>query len=140
MNQATAVRWRTAVAASAAAIVIGVGVCEALGWPFLAAPLQRELGRVLDRRVSFAADPGSDPTLTIHLFGAIGIDAAQLEIGAPAWSTAPYLVRARDARLTLGYLDLWRATHGEPLHIRELRATQLDGQLDRRRHLFVPVS
>ena len=39
---------------------------------------------------------------------------------------------ARDARMKLGYLDLWRAWHGAPLHIRDLEAASLDALLERR--------
>src|SRR5450631_2017111 len=38
---------------------------------------------------------------------------------------------ARDAQLTLGYVDLWRARGGAPLHVRKLRAVRLDAQLIR---------
>ena len=130
-----------------AALVLGFGVCEVLGWPFLATPMQRWLSSTLERRVSFASNSAihpiggsaSDPSgesqgktqVKIHLLGRIEIAAAQIEIGAPAWSRAPHMLRARDARLTLGYGDLWRASRGEPLRIRALRAAQLDGQMER---------
>ena len=41
------------------------------------------------------------------------------------------MLLARDARLVLGYGDLWRASRGEPLRIRELRAGRLDGRIER---------
>ena len=123
--------WRVLGAGIAAAIVVGFGVCEAVGWPFLAAPMQRWLGSTLARRVSLSADPAASPKVVIHLLGGIDITAAYIEIGAPDWSTAPHMLPARDARLTLGYADLWRASRGEPLRIRELRAAQLDGQFER---------
>jgi AsmA family protein len=124
-------RWRLIAAGCATAIVLALGLCEALGWPFLASPIERELGRVLDRRVAFSAEPAVKPQLTIHLLGGIHVSAAYIEIGAPAWSTAPHLLLARDARLTLGYADLWRARRGAPLRIRALHAAQLDAQLER---------
>jgi hypothetical protein len=134
MNKGIArpVRWRLAGVAVLAALLVGLGVCEALGWPFLAAPMQRWIGDALQRRVSLSADPAQAPQANIHLLGGIRIAAPQIEIGAPAWSTAPYTLRARDARLTLAYADLWRVRRGEPLHIRELRAARLEGQLERR--------
>ncbi len=133
MSQATAkfFRWRLLVAGLLGAVVVGVGVAEAIGWPFLAAPMQRWLGSMIDRRVSLSADPAAAPTAVIRLLGGIEITAAYIEIGAPAWSAAPHMLLARDARITLGYGDLWRARRGEPLRIRELRAAQLDGQLER---------
>ena len=120
-------------------LVIAFGICEAMGWPFLAAPMQRWLSSTLERRVSFASDrpsdpaggPASDPRVQIHLLGGIDIAAAHIEIGAPAWSRAPHMLLARDARLSLGYGDLWRASRGQPLRIRALRAAALDGQFER---------
>ena len=125
------IRWRLLGAGFAAALVVGVGVCEALGWPFLAGPLQGWLASTLDRRVSLRADPALEPKVVIHLLGSVRISAAHLEIGAPAWSAAPHMLLARDAHLTLGYADLWRASRGAPLHIRDLRAAQLDLQIER---------
>jgi uncharacterized protein involved in outer membrane biogenesis len=112
-------------------VVIGLGVCEVMGWPFLAAPMQRWLGDALERRVSLSADPAAPPEAVIRLLGRVEFGAAHLEIGAPAWSSAPHMVLARDARVTLGYVDLWRASQGAPLRIRELRAAQLNGLVER---------
>ena len=83
-----------------AALVLGFGVCEVLGWPFLATPMQRWLSSTLERRVSFASHSAihpsggsaSDPSgefqgktqVKIHLLGRIEIAAAQIEIGAPS--------------------------------------------------------
>ena len=41
------------------------------------------------------------------------------------------MLLVRDGELTLGYLDLWRASRGEQLRIRELRAGVLDGDIER---------
>ena len=118
-------------------LVVGVafgvafGVCEVLGWPFLAAPMQRWLGSALERTVSFSEDSKAEPKVSIHLLGGIELTAAYLRIGAPPWSSAPYMLLARDSRLSLGYADLWRAHRGEPLRIRSLRAARLDGQFER---------
>ena len=128
------------VAVVIAVLVLGFGICEAFGWPFLAAPMQRWLGATLERRVSFdratagpagPAGAAGAAKVKIHLLGRIEIAAPHIEIGAPAWSRAPYMLRARDARLILGYGDLWRASRGQPLHVRALRAAQLDGQFER---------
>ena len=132
MSQGTPrlIRWRLFGAGLLAAIVVSFGICELMGWPFLAAPLQRWIGHALDRPVAFAEDP-AQPKVSIHLLGGIKVSAGYIMIGAPRWSQAPHMVLARDARMTLGYADLWRASRGEPLHIRELRAAQLDGQVER---------
>ena len=119
-------------AAFAAALLLGVALGESLGWPFLVGPLQRALAGALERRVVIGhAQAGDGARATIHLLGALRIDAPSIEIGAPAWSQAPHMLSARDARLVLGYGDLWRASRGQPLRVRELRAAQFDGHLER---------
>jgi AsmA family protein len=132
MNQSTArpVRWRLAIAGVAAAFVVAFGICEALGWPFLAAPMQRWLGQTLQRRVSLGPDSNA-PDVRIHLLGGIRLASPLIEIGAPNWSSAPHTIRAENARMTLGYFDLWHASRGQPLRVRELRATSLDARIER---------
>ena len=124
-------RWRLIGAGFLAIVVIGLGVGEALGWPFLGAPMQRWIGQAIDRRVSFSADAADKPVVLIHLLGGVKIDAAHIEIGAPPWSKAPHMLLARDAQLTLGYGDLIQAGRGAPLHLRELRAAELDVHIER---------
>jgi len=124
-------RWLLIAAGIFAALIIGVGLCEATGWPFLVAPMQHWLATTLHRRVSFSEDPATQPRVVIRLLGRIRIIAGTIEIGAPAWSQAPHMLRAQDARLTLGYVDLWRASRGAPLRVHELRAARLDGELER---------
>jgi AsmA family protein len=136
MNQTTAARaraWRPGRWALGIllAVILGLGICEALGWPFLASPMQRMLSDTLARRVSFSADQSSQPKVLIHLLGGVKVNAAHIEIGAPAWSKEPYMLQATDARLTLGYADLWRASQGKPLRIRELRAHTFDSRIER---------
>ena len=124
-------RWRLIAAGFLAIVVIGFSLGESLGWPFLAAPMQRWIGQTIDRRVSFSADPAAEPEVRIHLLGGVKVEAAHIEIGAPAWSKAPHMLLARDAQLTLGYGDLIRAGFGAPLHTRELRATEVGGHIER---------
>jgi uncharacterized protein involved in outer membrane biogenesis len=124
-------RGRLIAAGFLALFVIGFGVAESMGWPFLAAPAQRWIGQAIDRRFSFSADPAAKPVVLIHLLGGVKVAAAYIEIGAPAWSQAPHMLLARDAQLTLGYGDLVQAGFGAPLHIRALRAAELDLQLER---------
>jgi len=113
------------------AIVAAVLICEAIGWPFLVGPLQRQLARALDRPVVFGTAAGESKGVRIGLIGSVRVAADSIEIGSPAWSTKPHMLLARDARLKLGYLDLWRAWRGEPLHVRSLEARELDGNLER---------
>lgn len=123
-------RWRRPALAVLAMVVVAFGVCEAMGWPFLAAPMQRWLGTTLHREVRFA-EGDARPDVKIHLLGGIRIRAPYFEIGAPDWSKQPHMLLARDARVTLGYFDLWKASRGEALRIRELRAGSLDGHFER---------
>jgi len=128
MNRAAAL---LAIALPAAIVALG----ECLGWPFLAVPAQRLLAEALDRPVQMAtaADPGAAGAqgFGIRLLGGLRLHAPGLEIGAPAWSQAPYLMRAREVTIELRYVDLWRAHRGQPVRIERLRAASLDGHLER---------
>lgn len=112
-------------------LIVSFGICEALGWPFLAGPIQNELGKVLDRKVSLSVEAGQAPKLRIHFLGHLRIRAPYLEIGAPPWSKAPYMILARNARLSMRYIDLWRISRGEPIHIHDLSAQKLDVDVER---------
>lgn len=114
-----------------AAVLIGIGVCEALGWPFLARPMQAWLTSALDRRVTLSADPMAPPQARIGFLGGLRIGAPHVEIGALRWSAAPFMLRAQGAELRLGYLDLWRASRGAPLRIASLHAGRLDVRIER---------
>ncbi|MEO5843364.1 MAG: hypothetical protein ABIQ33_00840, partial [Caldimonas sp.] len=126
------VRWPLALLALVAAIVGAVLTCEAIGWPFLVGPIQHRLEAMLDRRVVLGGDPQRASGVRIGLLGSVRVRAASIEIGAPGWSPTPHTVLARDASLKLGYLDLWRAWQGQPLHIASLEASSLDAHLERR--------
>ena len=117
--------------AALAALALGFVAAEAAGWPFLAGPIERGLSKALDRRVSFSATPDAAPQVRIRLLGGLRVNASQIEIGAPAWSSAPSMLVARNAQLHLGYFDLWRAYRGDPLRVRDLQAASLDVQLER---------
>ena len=114
-----------------AVLLLAFGVGEALGWPFLVGPVQRALSSALERRVSFTADAGAGWAVRFRLLGGLSIDAANIDIGAPAWSTQPHTLVAREAQLKLAYTDLWRAWRGAPLRFRKLEATTLDARLER---------
>lgn len=135
MNAAAAAprraRWPKVLGAVLLAVVVVLGICEALGWPFLAAPLQKWLSTTLERRVSFEAGPGAEPTLNVRFLGGLRVRAPHLLVAAPAWSQAPHLMRATDADLRLRYVDLWRAYQGGRLRIRSIKAAELDGTIER---------
>ena len=125
-------RWPLLLLGALSAIVIGIGVGEAIGWRLLISPLQSWLSKTLERRIDFGPAAGSDDRRTrIGLIGSVRVQAPRIEIAAPAWSQAPHTMLARDATLALGYADLWRAWRGEALHIRLLEADELDLRLER---------
>ena len=125
------VRWPLGLLSVFAAIVLIIGICEALGWPFLVGPIQHRLALALDRRIVFGDGEGGSSGVRIGLIGSVRVTASSIEIGAPSWSQAPHMMLARDATLKLGYLDLWRAWRGEALHIDSLEASHLDGVIER---------
>jgi uncharacterized protein involved in outer membrane biogenesis len=67
----------------------------------------------------------------LRLLGSVHVQAPLLQIGAPAWSQAPYLLRAEGASVELLWGDLWRAWQGEPLRIHRLAAATIDGEFER---------
>ncbi|MDQ2736939.1 MAG: hypothetical protein M3Y55_18555, partial [Pseudomonadota bacterium] len=124
-------RWPLIVLLVLAALVVAIGICEAIGWPFLVGPVQRQLSKTLDRRVVFGDNPDTSSGVRIGLIGSVRVRADSIEIGAPAWSHAPHMLLVKSATLKLGYLDLWRAWKGGPLHVKDLEAAELDGVLER---------
>ena len=140
MNDATPLpgskrRWPTVVVIALLSVAAAIAVGEWLGWPFLAAPLQRMLSEKLDRRVRFAVDADQMPTevkgFQIRFVGGVRLVAPALEVAAPAWSKSPHMLIARDVVLDLRYVDLWRAYRGTPLRIDNLKAAMVDGNLER---------
>src|SRR5687768_6931039 len=90
------VRWPLVVLSLLAVLVVGIAVCEAIGWPFLVGPVQRQLAKSLDRKIVLGADPAVDSGVRIGLLGSVRAKAAVIEIGAPAWSDAPHTLVARN--------------------------------------------
>ena len=131
-------RWLLLAGAVLAALLAALAIGESLGWPFLAAPLQRLLSEKLNRRVSFssAAQSGAPEVkkakpFSIRFIGGLTVHAPQLDIAAPAWSAAPYMLSGSDVTLALRYSDLWRAVRDQPLRIHRLQASTLDGDVER---------
>jgi len=128
-------RWHFAAAATLFCLVAGIAIGEWLGWPFLAAPLQRTLSEKLNRQVSFAASAdqstSSPASFRMRFIGGVHVSTSHLYIAAPAWSKAPHLLNANDVVLDLRYVDLLRAYRGGPLRINRLKAGVLDGNLQR---------
>ena len=104
---------------------------ESQGWPFLADPLQRRLSAAMHRDVSLAPQDGGPAQARIHLLGGLRVDAPRIRISAPQWSREPHLLLATEASFRFGYGDVLRAWRGGPLHIRSIRAEQLDLAVER---------
>ena len=127
-------RWLMLAASVLLVLIALIALGEWLGWPFLAGPLERMLSNKLDRRVTISAN--SDPNASqekfrVRFIGGLSLYAPQFEIAAPAWSTTPHLLLARNVALKLRYIDLWHAYKGQQLRIRSLQADMLDGQFER---------
>ncbi|MEO8296272.1 MAG: AsmA family protein [Burkholderiales bacterium] len=112
------------------ALVLGAGVGEWAGWPFLAQPAERWLSQKLQRRVSF--DDSGTRSLRLHLLGGIGVQAGRLQIDNPAWSALGPMLDARDADLRLRWRDLLAMRAGQPMVVQSLSAQALDIRLERR--------
>jgi len=123
---------RVGIVVTALLLAVGAGIAlgEALGWPFLAGPMQRWLGSTLHRTVVFGTDP-AQPQIHTRLLGGIQVSGPSILIGAPAWSQAPHTFLARDAHLSMSYPDLLRAWRGQSLRIAALHAATLDANLER---------
>jgi len=115
-------RFVWAVLGIVGALLLGVVVCEALGWPFLVGPAQRMLADVLKRDVRLAdgAERGR-----IQLLGGLRVDVPLLEIGSVPWSRQPYFLHAENAQLRVSYSALIRAHGGDALDIKRLHADRL---------------
>lgn len=131
-------RWVFLSTAALLALVVLVVIFEALGWPFLEHPLQRFLSTELNREVSFApASEGksaNDPSankFSIRFIGGLRLTAPQLSVAAPEWSRAPHMLSARDVKLQLRYIDVWRGYRGGSVRVDRLQATGLDGNFER---------
>src|SRR5437762_372155 len=123
--------WPLAVIAAA---VLGVGLCEWQGWPFLKGPAQSRLSTRLQRDVEFG------DAFKLKLFGSIRLDTDALRIGPPRDLPADSalggdFVNARNAHLELPYSTLWHLMRGrrsdEPPHITSLRVGGIDASLKR---------
>lgn len=131
-------------------LMISIALGEYLGWPFLAAPLEKRLSSLMHRQVSFGtgamvnlpessigdSQPNKLPHKEIQPFhvrflGGLVIKTARLNIAAPNWSAKPHFVHGNNVLLKLRYSDIWRAYRGYPLRIKALQAQQLDAYLER---------
>ena len=146
-------RWRWSIRWSIAgligAMVVVFAVCEAVGWPFLARPMEAYLSEKLHRQVLLgtesserairpAANATADATadasvgaagaVRLHLLGGVRIETSRLVVGDRAdipGSRHP-LLQADVVALTLRWSDLWAFTHGTgALTVGALQADQV---------------
>jgi AsmA family protein len=131
-----------AVGALALLLLVAAAWAESAGWPFLAAPLERQLTRAALREVRFSdSSPQAAATavgpekniaaFSIRFLGGVSLRAPALTVAAPPWSQAPHTFSARNIALDLRYADLWRAYRGGAIRVQGLQASSLDAQLER---------
>ncbi len=133
-----------------AALIIAIALCERAGWPFLAAPLEKQLSSLLKRDISFDSknsvnsvektaikngsvthSPPEPQAFQIRFLGGLRLNTANLLIAKPTWSTKPYFLQVENLALKLRYIDVWRAYYGQPIHIKSLQAQKLEGYIER---------
>ena len=128
-----------------AAFIVVVTLCEHAGWPFLEAPLEKQLSYLLNRQVSFEnkAEGNFSQSNNLHnqspkgklfqitFLGGLTLKSATLHIAAPDWSSKPHFIEATNVELKLRYIDMWRAYRGHLIRIKSLQATELDGYIER---------
>ena len=113
--------WLTA--AVLLALLLGLAVGEATGWPLLRGPLQRQAAKSAQVPVQL------DGRFHLRLLGTPQLQVGRLTVGAAQGVAAPHLLQADDALLAWRWGDLWRWRQGQPLHIHALHAQALDLQL-----------
>lgn len=119
--------------ATLALLVLAVGIFELMGWPFLAKPAEQWLSETLERDIQLTKPDESDPRFKLRLIGGIRLNLSHFEVGSPAWSQSPFMVRAENVSVGLRYVDLikWANTPESALRIKSLTATLLNGNFER---------
>jgi uncharacterized protein involved in outer membrane biogenesis len=123
--------WAMGLLTLLALLLIAIGVCEWLGWPFLRRPAEQWLSQKLDRQVRFDGTEGD--SWQLRLIGHPRLQSHSVTIAGPSWSTlgGPTL-QAQDAELTLRYSDLLGLRHeGQALRVKSLRAGEVALRLER---------
>ena len=115
-------------------LVLAIGSFELMGWPFVAKPTERWLSETLQRKIVLTNSESGNPEFRLRLIGGIRLTLGNFEIGSPAWSDAPHMVKGKNVMLGLNYSDLlaWRGSPDKALRIDTLKADVLDGYLERR--------
>ncbi len=119
--------------ATLALLVLAVGIFELMGWPFLAKPAEQWLSETLERDIQLTKPDDRNPRFKLRLIGGIRLNLSHFEVGSPAWSQSPFMVRAENVSVGLRYVDLikWANTPKSALRIKSLTATLLNGNFER---------
>ena len=107
------------------AAAFGVIVGEAAGWRFLRPALEHRLGLAAGVPVVIG-----EP-FRARLLNAPEITVRRLTVGVAAGLPAPHLLEADRVRLAWRWSDLWAASRGDVLRVRELEMASLDLHLVR---------
>ena len=123
--------WLLGLGVLLAILLVAIGVCEALGWPFLRRPAEQWLSQKLDRQVRF--DGTGRQAWQLRLIGHPRLRTHSLTIAGPSWSTlGGPMLQAQDAALTMRYTDLLALRHeGQALRVKALSAADLALRLER---------
>lgn len=114
-------------------LVMGIGLSEWMGWPFLAKPAQQWLSQALKREVVLTQQDNSRADFKLRLIGGIRLELDDVQLGAPGWSETPHMVQGKNLTLSLNYGDLirWGMNPDSALRIEALKADAVDAHLER---------
>ncbi len=116
------------LAAIVAVLVLAIGICEWLGWPFLRGPIENLIEKQVKRDVAFGDD------FRLSLIGGLRLSSDSFSIGPPAEqapSSPSEFMQANDVELKLPYSTLIGPLRGseEPLRVNSLSVAQLSATL-----------
>lgn len=117
-----------------ALLLLGLALCEALGWRFLRDPLQGRLSSALQREVRCG------PTFRLHLLGSVRLTCSEVLLGSPEGQPVLLdeqknprpLLHATDLYVAVPYASLLALRRGEGMEavdIRSLTVQQLEANL-----------
>lgn len=113
--------WRWTAAGLLAALVAGIALGEATGWPVLRGTLQQQASQAAQVPVQLGG------RFHLRLLGPPRLQVGKLTVGAAQGVAAPHLLQADDAMLAWRWSDVWRWwRQGAPLRIQALTARTLD--------------
>lgn len=119
-------RARRFLAVTTAVVLAALGLLamgEAVGWPWLAGPVEQAVSQRIGRTLRLS-DEGRG--FTIRLLGGLRVQASEVTLANPPWAATPWMLRARDAEIRLRYRDLLGLNPGRPLRVAALRASELE--------------